>query len=540
MRITKRLGIGTKLLIALSILIVLLLAVVTTRNIQIIEKGMKGIAGKVRHLSQEVQKQQQLKLTEVGEKLLASETQALVTKAQSLASLVAGLSPTPLLTFDIMKLDELCAYACKDPDIIMCYVFTGEGEIRSTFTNSEDVTLKAIMDDEPGELVQIIGALEDFKGAIRLDAPILQDEQKIGVVAIYIMKPAAQGASSRFDSFYAKTENLFGNLIDDIEAEVDKQVNSALKMGAMLTAGALLISAFLLLWLINRLVKNPINRIMAELNNGSERVTRASTQVSSASQSMADGATNQAASVEQASASLAELAEKTETNANNAVYTDKLMKEAKQIVQEANAALTRLKESMRDMHKTSGEIGNIMKTIDEIAFQTNLLALNASVEAARAGEVGAGFAVVADEVRNLSIRAANAARGTDDLLKENFEKVEKGMTLSVKTSDAFTKVSKKVTLAAEMMAEIMIASNEQTEGINQVSKTVSVVDKVTQQNTINADESALSARDLNAQAKQMEDIVHQMKLLIGGIQAKRHSSKMIWKSISHFLVFNFR
>jgi methyl-accepting chemotaxis protein len=114
----------------------------------------------------------------------------------------------------------------------------------------------------------------------------------------------------------------------------------------------------------------------------------------------------------------------TKQNADNAVQADNYMKEASQVVENANQSMTQLIRSMEDISTSSEETSKIIKTIDKIAFQTNLLALNAAVEAARAGEADAGFAVVADEIRNLAMRAADAAKNTAALIEGTSGKVK--------------------------------------------------------------------------------------------------------------------
>ena len=136
---------------------------------------------------------------------------------------------------------------------------------------------------------------------------------------------------------------------------------------------------------------------------------------------MAEGASEQAASLEETSSSLEEMSSVTNQNAAHAQEADVLMKESNRVVNQANDSMVELTVSMDEILKAGEETQKIIKTIDEIAFQTNLLALNAAVEAARAGEAGAGFAVVADEVRSLAIRAADAAKNTANLIEGTAE-----------------------------------------------------------------------------------------------------------------------
>ncbi|MCK9362549.1 MAG: methyl-accepting chemotaxis protein [Syntrophales bacterium] len=160
-----------------------------------------------------------------------------------------------------------------------------------------------------------------------------------------------------------------------------------------------------------------------------------------------------------------------------------------------------------------------MKIKDEIAFQTNLLALNAAVETARAGEAGAGFAVVADEVRNLALRSAEAAKSTANLIDDSIKRIKNGSAIVVRTSDAFAKVAKSSKKVGELIGEIAAASDEQAQGIGQISKAIAGMDKVVQQNAANAEESASASEELNAQAMQMKGFVGDIMTIVLGSNA---------------------
>jgi len=62
------------------------------------------------------------------------------------------------------------------------------------------------------------------------------------------------------------------------------------------------------------------------------------------------------------------------------------------------------------LEQQASAIGDITRSVADIADQTSLLALNAAIEAARAGDQGRGFAVVADEVRILSETSEKRSR----------------------------------------------------------------------------------------------------------------------------------
>ena len=206
----------------------------------------------------------------------------------------------------------------------------------------------------------------------------------------------------------------------------------------------------------------------------------------------------------------------TSRNADNARQANALMDDAKRVVDTADGSMVRLTGSMGEIAKASEETSKIVKTIDEIAFQTNLLALNAAVEAARAGEAGAGFAVVADEVRHLALRAAEAAKNTADLIEGTVKRVRDGSTLVSSTNEAFHQVTGSSARVSELVAGISAASNDQAEGIGQINTAVTELDKLTQQNAANAEESASAAEEMSAQAETMLGMVGELVAMVGG------------------------
>jgi methyl-accepting chemotaxis protein len=266
----------------------------------------------------------------------------------------------------------------------------------------------------------------------------------------------------------------------------------------------------------SRSITLPIGSAVEQMSEAANQVAAASGQVSAASQSLAEGSSEQASAIEETSSSLEEMSSMTKRNADNAAQADSLMKQANQVIQKANEGMKSLTRSMSEITAASEETSKIIKTIDEIAFQTNLLALNAAVEAARAGEAGAGFAVVAEEVRNLAIRAADAAKNTSGLIEGTVRTIKEGSALVVNTNDAFTEVSTSASKVGELVGEIAAASREQSQGIDQINKAVSEMDKVTQSTAATAEESASASEEMNAQAEQMKQISCTLVNIIGG------------------------
>ncbi|MEJ5359712.1 MAG: methyl-accepting chemotaxis protein [Desulfobacterales bacterium] len=284
---------------------------------------------------------------------------------------------------------------------------------------------------------------------------------------------------------------------------------------ALVVAGVIGLMA-LAAFFIARSIAGPIQRVSGGLAESTGRVASVSSQVSGTSKMLSDGASEQAAAIEETSSSLEEMASMTKHNAENASQADGLMKQVAQLVGEANGSMEKLSGSMQEIQKASEETQKIVKTIDEIAFQTNLLALNAAVEAARAGEAGAGFAVVADEVRNLAMRAADSARNTAALIESTVNKVKGGAGLMNETRESFARVVQSAGKVADLLAEIAAASREQSQGIDQINKAVSDMDKVTQQNAAHAEETSAAAVELSSQAGQMQEMVGRLLSLIGG------------------------
>jgi methyl-accepting chemotaxis protein len=255
-----------------------------------------------------------------------------------------------------------------------------------------------------------------------------------------------------------------------------------------------------------------LNRLLGEIREVTSQVSAGAGQISDASQSLSQGATEQAASLEEISSSMTEIGGQTRTNADNASQANNLAKTARDSAQKGATQMQEMTVAMADIGRSSREMAKIIKVIDDIAFQTNLLALNAAVEAARAGRHGKGFAVVAEEVRNLAARSAKAAKETSEMIEGAGRQVETGSEIANRTAESLSEIVGVAAKVSDLSAEVAAASSEQAQGISQVSQGLAQIDQVTQQNTANAEETASAAEELSSQASDLRRLIARFTL----------------------------
>ncbi|MDR2392316.1 MAG: methyl-accepting chemotaxis protein [Planctomycetota bacterium] len=254
------------------------------------------------------------------------------------------------------------------------------------------------------------------------------------------------------------------------------------------------------------------NKTLLQVNQAVYQVTSGANAINNASQTMSQGAIETAASLEEISASIMQIGEKTKANAASADEADKLATSSREAVNNGYEAVAQLIAAMRDIQVTSTQIASVVKLIDDIAFQTNLLALNAAVEAARAGRHGRGFSIVADEVRSLAGRSAKAAKDTSQMLEQTVIKLDNGAVLAEHTDEALRTIVENAVKVEELFREIAKASNEQSLGISQIASGLAQIDRVTQHNTLTATQTASTATTLLEQAERLRAMMERFRL----------------------------
>ncbi len=258
-----------------------------------------------------------------------------------------------------------------------------------------------------------------------------------------------------------------------------------------------------------------LRRLTAQIAGAADQVSDASKQITTASRAVAEGASKQAGSLEETSASSHELSSLTQKNAEQSRTAAQMMEEVDGRVRTANATLEQMVASMRDINSSSEKIAKIIKVIDEISFQTNILALNAAVEAARAGDAGMGFAVVADEVRRLAQRCAQAAKDTAALIEESISTSSEGSRKIEQMTGSIVSITESATRVKQIVDELNYSSQEQAQGIELISSALTQLEGVTQQAAASAEQSASASDAMATQSDVMKSVVTQLVSLVG-------------------------
>ncbi len=279
--------------------------------------------------------------------------------------------------------------------------------------------------------------------------------------------------------------------------------------------GLLLVCFGLVFW-IGRSITRPIHEVLARIEASSASMTLGVRQICSASQSLAQGATEQASSLEETVASLSQITTSAEHNSENSSVATDLAGRVQHDSDQGTGSMSEMSGVIESIKSATDETTEIIRVIDEIAFQTNLLALNAAVEAARAGDAGRGFAVVAEEVRNLAQRSATAAHDTESKIKRSKEHAEQGVKVVGKVSSALSAIQTHAAKAAGLIKEIAMGSQNQVHSLTQVRAAAAELDKVTQLNSSAAEQLAAASQELTDQNAALSVVMAELTGVVYG------------------------
>lgn len=330
------------------------------------------------------------------------------------------------------------------------------------------------------------------QGDLQSPVPQVDSEDETGTLAM-----ATEELVSRLKRVISQLTSLLGNVAEG-NLDIAYTVDFSGDFSPLHTSSSKIIDS--------------LNEAFNLINQAADQVDTGSDQVSTGAQALSQGTTEQASSIEELAATINEISDQVNKNADNAREARKESERQGSNLNKSNQKMQEMVSAMDQINSKSGEIGKIIKAIEDIAFQTNILALNAAVEAARAGEAGKGFAVVADEVRSLAGKSGQAAKDTTALIEETIHAVENGTDIAALTASALKEVVESSQHVSQLVDMIADASNNQATSINQVTIGMDQISSVVQTNSATAEESAASSQELAGQARLMKDLVSRFKL----------------------------
>lgn len=379
--------------------------------------------------------------------------------------------------------------------------------------------------------------LSDSKQDIGIVVKCLEDHQKLNTLyrdALKSFDAKQPGSATNVDKLVRGIDRPMTEALDELVTQAlkfDLNVTKAdedsfdYRMGWLLKVFALgsslgIALGILCALLVSRSLAHQLIDIANSLEENSSHVALCAGKVATASHTLSECASHQAASLQETSSSLEEVSSMTKRNTENALKAKELSERARETGETGVEDMKTMMAAMDTLKISSAEIVKIVKTIDEIAFQTNILALNAAVEAARAGEAGLGFAVVAEEVRTLAQRSAQSAKETANKIASSISSTEQGVQMSLKVAGGVGAIVDMVRQMDDLIKEVATACSQQSQGVEQVNVAVGQMDKVTQSNAASAQESAQGAEELNAQAAHLKNAVGLLLALVGGKHAE--------------------
>ena len=260
------------------------------------------------------------------------------------------------------------------------------------------------------------------------------------------------------------------------------------------------------------LLKRQLVETMQSVSDASNQVAAGAGNLTEASQSLAEGATDQAGAVEEMQATITTISDDIRITANSAGESYNQARTYAEEAERSHKEMKAMMDAMSRINDASQQVGNIISEIEDIASQTNLLSLNASIEAARAGEAGRGFSVVADQIRQLAEQSANSAAETRTLIETSLNAIADGSKTVDIVNDSINRVVEGIELIAQSSKSISEMANEQAEAMKQAEQGVSQISEVIQSNSATAQETSATSEELSAQATTLDSLISKFRL----------------------------
>jgi len=418
-----------------------------------------------------------------------------------------------------------------------------------TRNDGVDMLLSAIYFEEWDWVIFAITEKEDFMGPLVVINKVLLNTVMIVIFIGLIIVVVAVLLANRFASTITKPLNGVidaANRMSEGEIDIDFTNNRKDEVGDLIHAFGQMVESLKLKVSLAESIANRdltqklpkisehdvlgkalvkmsenLSSVLSNIQVSSEKVLVSTSQVSSSSNELSDGAVRSAAAIEEITSAVTEIDTELKKSVIRAQEAHVLSDVSSEAVSRGNEEMSSLQDAMKKIGESSKAISGILKLIDDIAFQTNLLALNAAVEAARAGQHGKGFAVVAEEVRNLAARSAAAAKQTGELISESSSTVDNGSHIAEKTASALNDISDQIEKNSELVQQIAQSSEEQSIAISLISEVLGQIDDVTQKNSTTAAETSSASMELSSEAKILQENITQFKLDAGYNQSHK-------------------
>ena len=483
---------------------------------------------------------------------VASRTAALFDQAQAGAAGVAGLRES---LGNLRRLQaNIIAVGSSNTNEVERLIGLWKAEGQAVGKAAQQVLpAEAGADDGLAALVKTLGTqLADYQAAIGPIAQQLQDAKIDGAVALAYAERAEDKATAMLksaDDMLAAVQARQAAIRDEMLAAAT--LSSGLRLALVVAALAAVLPLLLLtlrsvcgpledaVRVAERIAQGDLSQdlrvaaggdelgalmqalqrmqdslrgLVSQVRQSADSIRTASTEVASGNQDLSTRTEQAAGNLQVTNSSMAQLHSGVSHSADAARQANQLASDASAVAQRGGEMVARVVQTMGEINDSSRRIGDIIGTIDGIAFQTNILALNAAVEAARAGEQGRGFAVVAGEVRTLAQRSATAAREIKQLVGTSVERADSGARLVGDAGQTMGEIVASVQRVGGIIAEITQATGDQSAGLGQVHQAVSELDRMTQQNAALVEQGAAAAASLQQQAERLAELVATFRL----------------------------